>query len=274
MSIAAVIKSFDLEFFRAVTHHNLRHSSAISSDQWEQAVAASCGARWIRGSNDLADVVHDSLGVSISVKTRYIEPAIKQKVPSRDFISHPDRYHFGGTRFSEGDLDNLHTVSGRCSIPGLDEQNSSPQDIGTAALARYHEFAQASLTKFNCGETLDVVVVHGESRDLSEYLLRIQFYTHQLNPIKEWRDIRFTGERTRYRGHRAQVMGFDLNGPHIGRISNLGRQQTCMLRFYRKTEALKILETSIPRPESPEFNIDYELKLIASSNRHSTGMGI
>ena len=274
MSIRAVIAGFDLELFRAITHHNLRHRSAISSDDWEQAVAAASGARCIRGSNDLADVVHDREKISISVKTRYFEPAVMRRVPSRDFQRDPERYHFGGTRFSEGDLDNLHTVSGRCSIPGLDEQHSLPAEIGSAALARYHAFEQASLEKFACRDTLDVVVVHGESRDRSEYLLRVQFYSHALNPIVEWRDVRFTGPRTRYHGHRSAVLGYDAHGPHIGRVSNLGRQQTCMLRLYRKSEAIHVIDTSIPRPQSPHFDRAQELSLMGEHTGQPSPIGV
>ena len=90
---------------------------------------------------------------------------------------------------------------------------------------------------------------------------RIRF-NHTLNKVEDWNDVLFDGPRTKYQGHRSMVLGNDANGPHIGRISNLGRQQTCMLRFYRKTEALGVIETSVPLPERDKFDLDSESKLI------------
>mgnify|MGYP003351739617 CR=1 FL=1 len=88
------------------------------------------------------------------------------------------------------------------------------------------------------------------------------FFDHTLNPISVWQDKKFDGLRTRYKGHRAAIMGFDQHGPHIGRIANLGRQQTCMLRFYRKSEALHIIDTKIPMPVSEKFSFADEWKMI------------
>lgn len=261
MSVQTVINNFNLDLFRAKTHFYLRHNS-ISSDNWEKAIAESTGGKWVRGSADLADAYHAQEKVIFSVKSRKIDPAIKKRIDNRDFMSNPEFYHFGGTKFSEGDLDNIHTVSGRCSIPGLDEQSSPAKDIGTAAISRYNDFELASLQKFKCNETLDVVIIHGESKSRKDYLLRVMFFNHTLNPINIWHDQKFDGPRTRYKGHRAAVMGFDQHGPHIGRIANLGRQQTCMLRFYRKSEALHIIDTSIPMPLPETFSFADEWKMI------------
>lgn len=262
MSSENIIKNFNLELFRAKTHFDLRHNS-ISSDNWEKAIAEATGGKWVRGSADLADAFHKSEKVIFSVKSRKIDPEIKKRISSRDFISNPEYYHFGGEKFSEGDLDNIHTVSGRCSIPGLDEQTSLPTDIGAVAIERYHNFEKASHKKFNCEETLDVVVLHGQSKDKTQYLLRIMFFNHKLNNIVSWQETKFDGPRTKYKGHRASIMGYDNNGPHIGRISNLGRQQTCMLRFYRKSEALHIIDTSIPLPKQEKFDYSTELKFLS-----------
>ena len=261
MSITNVIKNFDIELFRAKAHFDLRHNS-ISSDNWEKTIALATNSRWIKGSADLADVVNSSEQVCISVKSRKVDPHIKTRISSRDFISSPPHFHFGGTAFNEGDLDNLHTVSGRCSIPGLNEQTATPTEIGNVAIARYHDFEQASLTKFNCSETLDVVIAHGESCDKKNYLLRVMFFNHTLNTITSWNDKMFDGPRTKYKGHRAMIIGNDQNGPHIGRVSNLGRQQTCMLRFYRKSEAIQILDLSIPMPTQEKFNFIKEKQYI------------
>jgi hypothetical protein len=259
MSITSIIQNFDVDLFRAKTHFDLRHNS-ISADNWEKAIALATNSKWIKGSADLADVVNTSENSCISVKSRKIDPQIKTRVDSRDFISSPNHFHFGGDKFNEGDLDNLHTVSGRCSIPGLDEQTSLPTDIGNVAISRYHAFEQASLNKFKCNETLDVVIVHGESCSKKDYLLRVMFFNHTLNNIINWEDNMFGGPRTKYKGHRAMIIGYDQFGPHIGRISNLGRQQTCMLRFYRKSEAIQILDLSIPMPIQEKFNFNDEFK--------------
>jgi len=262
MSSQNIINNFDLELFRAKTHFDLRHNS-ISSDNWEKAIADATSGNWVRGSADLADAFHKIEKVIFSVKSRKVDPSIKKRIDSRDFISNPEYYHFGGKKFSEGDLDNIHTVSGRCSIPGLDEQTSLAEDIGNIAIKRYHDFEKASHKKFDCNETLDVVILHGESKDKKHYLLRIMFFNHTLNNIMSWQEMKFDGPRTKYKGHRAAIMGYDINGPHIGRIANLGRQQTCMLRFYRKTEALHIIDTSIPMPKQEKFNFTEEYKLIS-----------
>jgi hypothetical protein len=153
-------------------------------------------------------------------------------------------------------------VSGRCSIPGLDEQTSPIEDIGNVAIKRYHDFEKASHKKFDCNETLDVVILHGESKDKKNYLLRVMFFNHTLNNITSWQEMMFDGPRTKYKGHRSAIMGYDTNGPHIGRIANLGRQQTCMLRFYRKSEALHIIDTHIPMPKQEKFNFAEEYKHI------------
>ena len=257
-----IINNFHLELFRVKTHFDLRHNS-ISSDNWEKAIADATSGNWVRGSADLADAFHKSEKVIFSVKSRKIDPAIKKRISNRDFMSNPEYYHSGGKKFSELDLDNIHTVSGRCSIPGLDEQTSPPDGIGNVAIKRYHDFEKASHTKFDCNETLDIVILHGESKDEKNYLLRIMFFNHALNEIVSWQEMPFDGPRTKYKGHRAAIMGYDNNGPHIGRMSNLGRQQTCMLRFYRKTEALHIIDTSIPMPKQEQFDFAKERNRIS-----------
>lgn len=261
MSIQNVIQNFDLDLFRARTHFNLRHNS-LSSDNWEKAVAEAASGIWVQGSAHLADAYNPQEKTIISVKSRKFDPEIRVRVDSRDFMSDPESFHFGGTEFSEGDLDNIHTVSGRCSIPGLNEATSSPKDIGLVAIARYDDFEAASLKKFHCNETLDVVIIHGGAKDKKNYLLRIMFFGHRLNPVKIWQDQIFDGPKTKYKGHRAAILGFDQHGPHIGRGSNLGRHQTCMLRFYRKTEALHIIDTVVPAPGSEIFSFATEWQMM------------
>lgn len=260
------INSFDIEKFRAFTHFNLRHNS-LSSEAWEQIIAYATNSKWVKGSADLADCVNIQDKVCISVKSRKQDPDINKRIQNRDFISHPSNYHFGGKKFSECDLDNVHTVSGRCSIPKLDEKTSSAEEIGNACLERYASFEKASLKKFKCDDTLDIVIVHGENRTRDEYLIRILFFSHTLNPIVIWKDVYHDGPRTKYKGSRKMVLGNDANGPHIARISNVGRQQTCMLRFYRKSEALKVIETTIPIPKKEKFSIDEEKKLMQNNSK-------
>lgn len=252
MSLANVINNFDIDLFRAKSHFDLRHNS-LSSDNWEKTVALATASKWIKGSADLADAVNNTEQVCISVKSRKIDPHIKSRIDSRDFVSSPEHFHFGGITFNEGDLDNLHTVSGRCSIPGLDEQTSTPNAIGNVAISRYTSFEKSSLTKFKCKETLDVVIVHGQSCDKKNYLLRVMFFDHTLNPIIKWED-KMHGPKSKYKGYRSLIVGHDSKGPHIGRVSNLGRQQTCMLRFYRKSEAIKVLDLTIPIPKQEQFD--------------------
>lgn len=261
MGIQNVIDNFNLELFRARIHYNLRHNN-INPENWEKAIAEAVSGTWVKGSKYLADGFHAKEKVILTIKTRNINPSILTRKESRDFISHPEHFHYGGKEFNEGDLDNIHTVSGRCSIPGLNEQSSTPEEIGKASLNRYYTFENDSLKKFNCDNTLDIVVLHGKSRTEKNYLLRVMFFNHQLNNIDQWHDIIFNGPRTKYHGHRSMVLGRDNNGPHIGRISNLGRQQTCMLRFYRKSEALHIIETSVPIPHHEKFNFANEVLMM------------
>lgn len=252
-------KNFNLDLFRARTHFNLRHNS-LHAETWEKAVAEAFGGRWVKGSADLADAYKSSDEIIYSVKSRKVDPQRKKRIQSRDFISHPDHFHFGGIKFDEGDLDNLHTVSRRCSIPGLNEHTSSPDKIGQVAINDYHEFENKSLAKFKADRTLDVVIVHGESADASNYLMRLMFFAHDLNEIKQWTEV-LHGPKSKFKGKRAMILGFDQRGPHVGRISNLGRQQTCMLRFYRKDEALHVIDTTIPIPKQEQF--DYQKELLS-----------
>lgn len=254
------IKTFNLDLFRARTHFNLRHNS-LHSDTWEKAIAEAFDGRWVKGSADLADAYKSSDRVIYSVKSRKVDPQRKKRIQSRDFVSHPEYFHFGGMKFNEGDLDNLHTVSRRCSIPGLNEHTSPAEKIGQVAIKDYQDFENKSLTKFRCDNTLDVVIVHGESADASRYLVRLMFFDHRLHDIDNWTEV-LHGSKSKFKGKRAMILGFDQHGPHIGRISNLGRQQTCMLRFYRKSEALDIIDTSIPIPKQEKFDFQKEFLLL------------
>lgn len=255
-----MIDAFDRERFRLRTHFNLRHNS-VHSETWEKAIAEAVNGTWIKGSAYLADVIDRENRVCISVKSRKVDPHIGPRIVGRDFFDDPDFFHHGGGAFSEGDLDNLHTVSGRCSIPGLDENRSSADIIGTVALTRYYDFERKSLVKFGCDSTLDVVIVHGQSRDRTKYLLRVMFFDHTLNSVVAWQD-NMHGSRSKYAGYRSMIIGYDQQGPHIGRVSNLGRAQTCMLRFYRKSQALAVIDTTIPMPKQELFDFEAESLLL------------
>lgn len=256
----SIIDDFDIDLFRARLHYDLR-LNRLSSDNWERAIAEATGSRWIKGSADLADAVSAKHRQCISVKSRMVSPQRKKRIESRDFISHPSYFHFGGKNYSEGDLDNLHTVSRRCSIPGLDEQTSPADQIGQVAIQDYQAFEQRSLDKFDCDDTMDVVIVHGESADGKRYLARVMFFDHILNPIAEWQDV-YHGPRSKYANRRAMIIGQDSNGPHLARIGNLGRQQTCMLRFYRSSEAIETLDLSVPMPRQERFDFQQELAIM------------
>lgn len=257
----SIIDKFDPELFKARLHFDLRHNR-LNSDNWEKAIAECTSSRWVKGSADLADAVNVAQKQCISVKTRKADPQRKKRIESRDFISHPEYFHFGGQKFSEGDLDNLHTVSRRCSIPGLNEEHSTPDEIGSAAIQNYLDFEQLSLTKFNCKDTIDVVIVHGESSSGKQYHARVMFFDHDLNDIVAWKEQRY-GPGSKYHPYRSMILGVDKHGPHLGRVSNLGRQQTCMLRFYRQSEALETLDFSVPMPIQEKFNLNFELELMS-----------
>ena len=152
-------------------------------------------------------------------------------------------------------------MSRRCSIPGLDEQTSPADVIGTMALQDYHQFETKSLIKFKANDTFDVVIVHGENATGTDYLVRLMFFTHALNPIQKWTEVKH-GKKSRFKGKRSMILGFDKHGPHVGRISDLGRHQTCLLRFYRKSEALAVIDTSIPMPKPEPFDFQYESLLL------------
>lgn len=255
-----IIEAFDSQLFQARLHFNLRHN-CLDSDSWEMLIADCTSSEWINGSAHLADAFNKDRRCCISVKTRFIEPHILKTKENRDFLTHPKNFHRGGKKVHELDLDNLHTVSRRCSIPNLDEHKSPAEAIGKAAIADYIAFEQASLAKFDCDSTLDVVVLHGISADEKRYLSRVMFFDHKLNDIESWHDIS-SGGRSKYTGKRMMIVGNDAKGPHIGRNSNLGRHQTCMIRFYRLSEALKVLEFQIPMPKQEKFDLEKELKLM------------
>lgn len=268
MDIQPFIDAFDQDMYRAIIHYNLRHNN-ITPAAWEKCFCKSTASKWINGNTLLADGVNKKLKACISLKTRKCSPEIRKRVQSRDFILNPTYFHKGGKAFSEMDLDNLHAVNGRSSIPNLDEQRSSPEEIGKAAMYRYYEFADASLKKFKCESVVDVVIVHGDSCCKKNYLIRTMFFEHKLNPIISWEDVTYNGGKTKYKGKRERVIGYDINGPHIARNGNLGRQQTCMLRFYRKSEALYVNDTSVPIPKSDKFNIVKEQKIMAANEKKS-----
>ena len=255
-----IIDHFDEQYFKAKLHFLLRHNS-LNSDDWEKLIAESTKSTWIKGSRYLADAYNPTLKQCISVKTRKIDPMRKKRIDSSDFLTVPSKFHFGGLKDHEADLDNLHTVSRRCSIPGLDEQTSSAEEIGAAAIKDYVDFEEISLQRFNCDSTVDVVIVHGESLNSKSYLVRVMFFDHMLNKIKKWEDIQ-AGRKSKYKGKRMKILGYDQHGPHLGRNGSLGRQQTCMIRFYRKDQALKILEFSVPLPKREKFDFNSELKLM------------
>lgn len=254
-----LINNFNIDLFKVKTHFNLRHNS-ISADSWEKTVAESISGKWIKGSAHLFDCYSPSEKVGVSVKSIKMEPHIKKRIDNRDFISHPDYFHFGGKKNHMSDLDNIYTVSGRCPI-SLDGQTTSPEEIGKLAIKKYTEFGNASLKRFDCDEILDVVIVHGMSRDHSQYLLRLMFYKHDLNDIHRWEEVMFDGPRTKYKGNRDKILGYDDNGPHLGWIA-LGRQQTCTIRFYRKSEAIFTIDTSIPVPKQEKFDFIKESSLM------------
>ena len=255
-----IIEAFDSQLFQARLHFDLRHNR-LNSENWEKLIAACTGSTWVKGSAHLADAVNKQMRRCISVKTRAVEPHIRKQVENRDFLTHPAHFHLGGEIVHELDLDNLHTVSRRCSIPELDEQGSPAEAIGKAAIADYIAFEQASLDKFGCDGTIDVVVLHGRSADNKRYLARVMFFDHKLNDIQSWYDVT-AGDRSKYSGKRMMIVGNDAKGPHLGRNSNLGRQQTCMFRFYRMSEAIKVLEFQIPMPKQEKFDLEKELKLM------------
>jgi hypothetical protein len=87
------------------------------------------------------------------------------------------------------------------------------------------------------------------------------FFDHKLNPIVNWQD-KMHGSKSKYAGYRSMIIGNDKHGPHIGRVSNLGRQQTCMLRFYRKAEAISVFNLTIPMPAQEKFDYNQEKKFL------------
>lgn len=253
------LANFNLELFRARAYHNLEHGS-ITAENWERAVAEAVNGEWVQGTKYLADVYDDTF--IYSIKSRKVEPQAGPRIGTRDFITHPDFYHHGGLKPVEIDLSNIHTIAGRTSITDLDDQTCPPEDIGKRVLERYQSFEEASLKRFNRKKTKDVVIIHGLSHDSQNYLLRIMFFDHVLNPIVKWDCMMFDGPRTKWKGKRGTVIGYDKNGPHIGRNPDIGRANTAMIRFYRKSEALHLIDTQVPIPKPPEFDFDRIKKII------------
>ena len=233
---------------KAQVYFGLKHNS-LSAENWEEVICASMGATWIEGDKYLADGVLDN--DILNIKTLGFKPSIKKKVESRDFLSHPVK-EFNPT--------SQMMIQRRTNLPvELDEQTSTPEEIGTATLKGFKDFVQESYDKFQgTNNVLDVIVRHGVDRTQSRYLVDVDIFNHHFYDPKdlEWREV-LGGGKSRQAGKRVAVEGYD-NGKIVARRngSNSGLYQTNYLIYKDLTTSEHNYTISIPLPAPVKFDKD------------------
>ena len=251
-------KLFDPKKFQVRIYDYLTHGD-LNPTQIEHAIATSIDGEWCGNDDYAIDVAKPKNNLGVSVKSKKIPlKKLKQKY---DFFSNSAAYHKGGKEKDEYDLDNVNTIISRVSFPEINDQADSLDTMGNYMLSNYKESEKESIEKYKCNTIIDSVVLHGISHDVKRYLMRAMFFKHDLNPIIKWEESIFgAGAKKGKVGKRSGILGYDANGPHFGRYSDISMYATCTYRFYRKTEALYSIDMIIPYPDAPLFDYDAALK--------------
>jgi hypothetical protein len=244
----------DTDDLKARVFHSLKYSS-LSSDTWEQIICSSMSATWVPGDKYLADGIY--LNNILNIKTLSFNPSIKKKKENRDFLSHPNK---------EFDPTCQMIIQRRTNLPlNLDEQISSPYEIGEATLNGFVEFVNQSYKKFQgTNNTLDIIVRHGVDKTEKKYLVDIDIFDHQFHDPKtlQWDEV-FGGQKSRQAGKRIAIEGYK-DGKIVARRngSNSGLYQTNYLIYKDLTKSEINYTLSIPLPKLINFDKDDTLKEI------------
>tara|TARA_B110000503_G_scaffold40270_1_gene66154 strand:+ start:267 stop:1031 length:765 start_codon:yes stop_codon:yes gene_type:complete len=245
----------DTDTLKAQVYFGLKQNS-LSAENWETVICEAMSATWIEGDKYLADgVLNNHI---LNIKTLRFKPSIKKKIKNRDFISDPFS--------SEFDPTNQMMIQRRTNLPvKLDEQRSTPLEIGTATLTGFENFVQESYDKFpGTNNVLDVVVRHGIDRTQTRYLVDVDIFDHHFyNPAKMvWTEV-FGGSKSRQASKRIAVEGF-MNNKLVARRngSNSGLYQTNYLIYKDLTKSTHNFTISIPIPSLLAFDKDAVLKEI------------
>lgn len=242
----------DKNELKARVYHSLKTNS-LSAETWEQIICESMKAKWILGDKYLADGILSNH--ILNIKTLGFNPSIKKRVENRDFLSHPEK---------EFDPTNQMMIQRRTNLPvDLDEQTSTPKEIGTATLEGFKDFVQESYDKFNgTNNILDVVVRHGIDRTQTRHLVDVDIFNHHFyNADKlEWIEV-LGGGKSRQAGKRVAIEGYTKDGKLVARRngSNSGLYQTNYLIYKDLTKSKNNYTVSVPLPTSIQFNLNQVL---------------
>ena len=240
-----------------LVHFDLKRGE-ITSDDWENIICDTMGAKWIKGKRYLADGILDNN--VLNIKTLGFKPSIKKKVESRDFLSHPVK---------EFDPTSQMIIQRRTNLPPELDESSDPCEIGKATLRGFEEFAQESHDKFGTTNVLDVIVRHGVDRTQKNYLAEININDHQYYNAEEleWCE-KIAGAKSKQRDKRVAIEGWKNGKKLVSRISaNGGRTQTNYLKYLDLTTFKQRLSVSVPIPKTLPFVPEQERQEIDQARR-------
>lgn len=234
----------DTNELKAQVYFGLK-SNNLSAENWEQVICKSIGAKWIEGDKYLADGVIDHY--ALNIKTLKFKPIILVKKENRDFINDPEKFS----------PERQMMIQRRTNLPvELDEQRSTPAEIGQATLDGFKDFVQESHNKFGTSKVLDVIVRHGVDRTQKNYLVDVDLFEHHFyDPASlEWLEV-IGGPKSKQAGKRIAVEGFD-NGYLVARRngSNSGLYQTNYLIYKDLTKSTQNYTISVPLPAPLSFD--------------------
>jgi len=245
----------DTDELKARVYFGLKTNS-LSAENWEEVICHAMGATWVEGDKYLADGI---LGNNIlNIKTLGFKPTILKTKENRDFLSDPKKFS----------PDSQMMIQRRTNLPvELDEQTSTPEQIGTATLKGFEDFVQESYDKFlGTNNVLDVIVRHGVDRTQKRYIVDVDVFDHHFYDPKdlEWREV-LGGGKSRQAGKRVAVEGYS-NGKIVARRngSNSGLYQTNYLIYKDLTTSEHNYTISVPLPSLLDFDKNILLNEINS----------
>lgn len=229
-------------------------ANSLSAENWEQVICQAMGAEWVEGDKYLADGVIGEY--ALNIKTLGFKPTILKTKENRDFLSHPEKFSPNSQMM----------IQRRTNLPvDMDEQTSTPEQIGRATLKGFEDFVQESHNKFNTTGTLDVIVRHGVDRTQTKYLVDIDIFPHHFyNPAElKWKEV-MGGSKSRQAGKRVAVEGF-VGDRLVARRngSNSGLYQTNYLIYKDLTKSEQNYTISVPLPAPLTFDKESILSEIA-----------
>lgn len=243
----------DIDELKARVYFGLQTNS-LSAENWEEVICHAMSAIWIKGDKYLADGI---LGNDIlNIKTLGFNPTILKTKENRDFLSDPEKFS----------PDSQMMIQRRTNLPvELDEQTSTPEEIGNATLKGFENFVQESYDKFSgTNNVLDVIVRHGVDSTQKYYLVDVDIFDHHFYDSKdlEWCEV-LGGGKSRQAGKRVAVEGY-VNGKIVARRngSNSGLYQTNYLIYKDLTKSENNYTISVPLPAPLRFDKESILKEI------------